>query len=170
MTVRISHLVFDLLVVGILGGLVISATRWPFETSLFPLTIGIPILALALAQFGKDALALGNGAPPEGAVAQESIPDVPTDRSVPSHLVFKRAGGFYASTIGLYLLVMIVGFHVAVPIFLFAFLRFYARVSWTLVLVLTAGILLLMIGVFDQLLYVPWPESLISSLLTPTPD
>lgn len=167
---RISHLVFDLLVVGFLGGLVISAVGWPFETGLFPLAIGVPILVLAVAQFGKDALALGRGAPKGGAAVQESIPDVPTDRSVPFHLVFKRAGGFYGSTIVLYLLVMIVGFHVAVPIFLFAFLRFYGRASWTLVLVLTAGILLLMIGVFDQLLHVPWPESLIGSLLTPTPD
>ncbi len=164
---RISYLLFDILVVGLLGGVIISAVQWPFETSLFPLVIGVPIFVLALAQVGKDALAMRRDPSQEGPPVLESIPDVPTDRSVPTHLVFRRAGGFYGSAIGLYLLILVVGFHVAVPLFLIAFLRFYGKASWTLVLVVTSAILVLMFGVFDQLLHVPWPEPLIRSLLTP---
>jgi len=114
---RFSPLLFDLLVVGLLGGVVVSAAQWPFETSLFPLVIGVPIFALALAQLGKDALAMRSDPSQEGTPVLESIPDVSTDRSVPTHLVFRRAGGFYASAIGLYLLILMVGFHVAVPLF-----------------------------------------------------
>lgn len=165
---RFSPLLFDLLVVGLLGGVVVSAAQWPFETSLFPLVIGVPIFALALAQLGKDALAMRSDPSQEGTPVLESIPDVPTDRSVPTHLVFRRAGGFYGSAIGLYLLILMVGFHFAVPLFLIAFLRFYAKASWILVLVLTSAILVLMFGVFDQLLHVPWPEPLIRSLFNRT--
>ena len=165
---RISYLLFDILVVGLLGGVVVSAAQWPFETSLFPLVIGVPMFALALAQVGKDALAMRSDPFQEGPPVLESIPDVPTDRSVPTHLVFRRAGGFYGSAIGLYLLILMVGFHVAVPLFLIVFMRFYGKASWTLVLVVTSAILALMFGVFDQLLHVPWPEPLIWALLTQT--
>jgi hypothetical protein len=165
---QISNLLFDLLVVGLLGGAVVWATRWPFETALFPLAIGVPVLVLALFQLGKDALALSLGQSQEGSLVQESIPDVPTDRSVPFHLVAKRAGAFYGSAIGLYLLVLIVGFHAAAVFFLVGFLRFYGQASWSLVLLLTAGVLLLMVGLFDQLLHVPWPEPLIRSLFERT--
>ncbi|NIO06499.1 MAG: hypothetical protein GTO40_00395, partial [Deltaproteobacteria bacterium] len=103
----------------------------------------------------------------EGEPKLEGLADVPTERSVPTSLVIRRAGGFYASVIGFYLLVTLFGFHIAIPLFLISFLRFYGNARWPLVIGLTASVLLVTVGIFDQLLHIPWPEPLLKALLSP---
>ena len=92
---RASFVLFDFLLVTVLAWGLITAVGWPFETKLFPLTIGIPVLAIALAQLIKDSYQLLYQPPVESST-REAILDISVDTSVPAADVARRAGGFLA--------------------------------------------------------------------------
>ncbi|MFQ5852588.1 MAG: tripartite tricarboxylate transporter TctB family protein [Candidatus Binatia bacterium] len=162
---QLASIVFDLIVVGILTGAVLSAWEWPFATRLFPLTIGIPVLTVALAQLLREVYLVVRGNIKEGKYREEHIHDIPVDRSVPTALMAARAGGFFGWAAGLFILVLLIGFKVAVPVFLIAFLKYYSRASWPLTIVLVASVLALLLGLFDQVLHVPWPKGVMERWL-----
>jgi hypothetical protein len=58
------------------------------------------------------------------------------------------------------------GFVLAAPVMLFAYLRFRSRESWWLSLLLSAGILALLYGLFQVALGVPLFEGLVTPLIT----
>jgi hypothetical protein len=91
---------------------VLTAARWPPKAALFPLAMGIPLLVLALAQGVMDWLA---ASPPEEA-PQET-------RAAISILAWMA--GFIA-------LVFLVGFPLAVPLFIVGYLLLQAREPWFL--------------------------------------
>lgn len=160
---RSYALLFDAFFLVLIAGAVATAWQWPFATGLFPLTIGIPVLIVALAQLVKDIVV-----PPieggTGALGQR-IRDIEVDRSVPADLVIKRAGGFYLCALGLLGLILLVGFKLAVPIFLGLYLWLFSRAGWLLTLMLMGLMTALVLGVFDNILAVPWPDSLLGYLL-----
>jgi len=58
----------------------------------------------------------------------------------------------------------LVGFPLAVPIFVFAYLKIAGREPWTLTIALTAISWLSMESLFTRLLHLPFPEGLIFEL------
>jgi hypothetical protein len=67
-------------------------------------------------------------------------------------------------TLGFLVLILLVGFPLAVPIFVFVYLRIAGREPWTLTIVLTAISWLFMEGLFNRFLHLPFPEGLIFGL------
>lgn len=122
---------------------VYAALRWPPKAALFPLTMGIPLLVLAVAQTVmalRDASAEpGGGAAPPGAAA-----------------VFAWMGVFIA-------LVLIAGFPVAVPVFVFSYLVMESRERWGLSLVLAAAAWGAFHLLFERMLHFPFEDGLIRS-------
>ena len=163
---RSYALLFDAFFFLLIAGAVASAWQWPFATGLFPLTIGIPVLAVALGQLVKDIVV----PPKEGGAPGQRIRDIEVDRSVPAHLVVKRAGGFYLCAVGFLGLILLVGFKLAVPIFLGLYLKFLSRAGWLLTLTLMGLMIALVLGVFDNILAVPWPDNLLGYLLGSDPE
>jgi len=66
--------------------------------------------------------------------------------------------------LGFLALILLLGFPLAVPLFVFLYLRFGGREPWLLTLLLTALSWSLMEGVFDRLLHLPFAEGWIFSL------
>lgn len=117
---------------------VYAALRWPPKAALFPLTMGIPLLVLAVAQ----------------TIVELRDPATPGGARRPVLAVFAWMGAFIV-------LVLLAGFPVAVPLFVFFYLVLESRERPVLSLVLAAaawgGFHLL----FERLLHFPFGDGLI---------
>jgi hypothetical protein len=86
-----------------------------------------------------------------------------TDTVEPA-LARKRTIAIIIWTLGFLALIFLVGFPLAVPIFVFAYLKVAGQEPWTLTIALTAISWLAMDGLFDRLLHLPFPEGLVFAL------
>lgn len=159
---RAATLLFDTFFFVLITSAVATAWQWPFATGLFPLTIGIPVMFVALGQLLKDVVGRRSEA---GEGPKERIRDIEVDRSIPTNVVLQRAGAFYLYALGFLALILVVGFKFAVPTFMLVYLRFASHAGWALTMILTGLMAALVLGVFDNILNVPWPDSLLGSLL-----
>jgi hypothetical protein len=116
---------------------VLTALKWPPKAALFPLTMGIPLLVLAVAQTVVEFR--------EPSVAE------PLGRGF---AVFAWMAAFIA-------LVLLVGFPAAVPIFVLSYLMTESRERWWLALVLAAGAWGFFHLLFERLLHFPFEPGLI---------
>jgi hypothetical protein len=124
------------------GYAVYAALRWPPKAALFPLTMGIPLLVLALAQIVIDLRE-----PPE---AKEQ------PRAEQGSLsVFAWMAGFIV-------LVLLAGFPLAVPVFVFAYLAFASREGVVRSATLAAAAWGAFHLLFQRLLHFPFEAGLIS--------
>jgi hypothetical protein len=135
-----------------------SARRWSFKAALFPLATSIPLFVLAGTQlilevFNRDETTRGP------AVELELSADVEPA------VARRRITGILIWIAGFILLVFLVGFPIAVPVFIFSYLSLQSRVGWWLSFSLTAVAWLCFYGLFQWLLNLPFEEGLIRSLL-----
>jgi len=115
---------------------VLTALRWPSKAALFPLVMGIPLLVLAMAQMVIDWR--GVRAPA----------DAPRDtRAAVSVLAWMTS--FIA-------LVFLLGFPLAVPIFIFGYLVIAGREPWFLSLALALVAWGAFYLLFQRLLHFPF--------------
>ena len=160
---QVADLVFDAFFLVLVSAAVVTAWSWPFATGLFPLAIGIPVLIISLSQTAKDIIATKRGRNLRNR-SKQRIRDIEVDRSVPTNLVLERAGKFYLCAIGFLVLILLIGFKLAVPLFIVVCVRLIAKATWLLTIVLMALMAVLVLGVFDNLLNIPWPESLLDRI------
>ncbi len=121
---------------------VYAALAWPPKAALFPLTMGIPLLALAAVQ---TVIELRDPAQPGESAA---------DR--------RRVLAVFAWMAAFIALVLLVGFPVAVPVFVFSFLMLQSRAGWGMSLALTAAAWGFFYLVFVRLLHFPFEAGLIT--------
>jgi hypothetical protein len=117
---------------------VLTALKWPAKAALFPLTMGIPLLVLALAQTVVD-------------LRDPPMIDAPGRRGL---AVFAWMGGFIA-------LVLMAGFPAAVPIFVFSYLMTETRERWWLAIALALAAWGFFHLLFERLLHFPFEPGLI---------
>jgi cytochrome b561 len=142
--VRISGAaLFSLVLASMAGYAVIAALAWPFKAALFPLTMSIPLLLLSLAQVVLD---LRDPSPPA-----ESGTDVSRRRTL---AIFAWMAAFIV-------LVLLLGFAITVPLFVFSYLVMQSRAGWGLSIALTAAAWGFFHVVFERLLHFPFEAGLI---------
>ncbi len=156
-------LLFDAFFLVLLAGAVATAWQWPFATGLFPLTIAIPVLVVAAAQLVRDAFF--KGATDDSDEPRERIRDIEVDRSVPTHLVVRRAGTFYLCALGFLASILLIGFKLSVPVFMVFYFRRFSRAGWVVTLILTGLLTGLVLGLFDAILHVGWPDNLLGHIM-----
>ena len=132
-------LAFGILIVA--AAAVFVATDWPWKAKLFPLVIGIPLFFLALAELLWSLL---SKAPPEEAPVHEAA----ARRTL---LACAWIFGFLAA-------IVLLGFPVAVPLFMILYLRLQGKEGWKLSIALTAAVWGAFYGLFDRLLHLPFPD------------
>lgn len=146
------------LAVALIGGYTLYASmNWPFKTALFPRVIGAPLLILAALEMVLSAL---------GAEKQREgqATDFQLTTDVEPAIAQKRTWMIVGWTLGFFILILAVGFLLAVPLFVFLYLRFAGREGWILTLSLTAVSWLFMEGLFDRLLHLPFSPGWVFSL------
>lgn len=119
---------------------VYAALRWPPKAALFPLTMGIPLLVLAIVQVVMDLRE-----PPEAA---------PAHAGRRSLAVFAWMATFIA-------LVLLAGFPIAVPVFVFSYLVLQSREGLGLSIGLAAAAWGAFHLLFERVLQFPFEAGLI---------
>ena len=128
--------IFSAALAGVAGYAVMTALRWPPKAALFPLVMGIPLLVLALAQLVIDVR--GGSAPgdaPGGGQAALAVL------------------GWMALFV---LSVLLLGFQLSVPFFIFGYLVLSGRERWPLSLALAGIAWGLFYLLFEKLLHFPF--------------
>lgn len=120
---------------------VLTALRWPPKAALFPLVMGIPLLVLALAQLVSD---LRFSRRPE-----ESPPPAAAALAVLAWMA------------GFIVLVLLIGFPLTVPVFIFGYLLIASREPWPLSLALAAAAWGAFYFLFQKLLHFPFEAGLL---------
>jgi hypothetical protein len=140
---------FSLFLAGVGVFAVASAWRWPFKAAFFPLAVGIPLVVLAGVQLVLDLR--GQSQPAAGPAV-----DFQLGADVPDDVARRRAAGLFAWIAGFVLLVALVGFPIAVPIFMASYLGLESGVGWRMAAVLTLAAWAFFYGVFQWLLRLPF--------------
>jgi hypothetical protein len=117
---------------------VYTASRWPLKAALFPLTMGIPLLAVAAVQTLAE-------------LREPVIGEGPLGRVV---VVFAWMAAFIA-------LVLLAGFPIAVPLFVFFYLVVESGEKLAVSLVLAAAAWGVFHLLFERLLHFPFETGLI---------
>jgi hypothetical protein len=148
---------FAFLLAVLFGYALFAGRFWPFKAALFPTVVGIPGVVLALA---VGALALRRGRSSRaGAPPQSGAPgDLFLDESSLTGDALKRTavifGWIFGAVIGSWLL----GQKLALPLFVFGYLKLGSREGWVLSIVMTLATVALLLGVFDYVVNVAWYE------------
>ncbi len=83
--------------------------------------------------------------------------DLPVDRGIPVSVVVLRAINSFGWVIGFMLVIWLIGFIISVPLFVLLYLLIQAREKLWVALVYTGSMLIFLLGVFHQVLHIPWP-------------
>ncbi len=154
--IKIEKLLFTLFIAALLAGALQIARDWSIRASIIILVLGGIGLALAVAQLVSDFKNL-RSRKSAAALTMEA----------PALEVSSRWGNFeiWAWILGFYGFIHIVGFPLAVPLFVFSYTKVYGG-GWILsaaLAVMSWGFVFLL---FDTLLHVPWPESLFGAMIS----
>ena len=127
------------------GYAVFAATAWPWKAALFPLVIGIPLFCLA----ATELLWALFGTAPSSAPAEVELSTHPGAQ--------RRVAAAAAWMLGFFAAIALLGFPVAVPLFVFLYLKLQGGEGWVLSIVVTAAVFGAFYGLFDALLHLPFP-------------
>ena len=161
-------LVFTFFVAVVAAAAVYTSRDWPPATGMFPWSIGIPVMVLALIQLIMDGY--------QSAKASDSqtrdTGDLQVDWQMSTAEVAARGLAYAGWLLGMFFGILLIGFFITVPLYTLLYLKYQARETWTLSLWFTAAMLVFFVGVFDQILHIHWmepviagPENLIKSFL-----
>jgi hypothetical protein len=132
---------FSLALAAVAAYAVYTALAWPPKAALFPLTMGIPLLALALVQ------------------TMVELRDPPAASG--EAMARRRVLAVFAWMVAFIVLVLLVGFPVAVPVFVFSYLVMQSREGWGLSIALAVVAWGFFHLVFERLLHFPFEAGLI---------
>jgi hypothetical protein len=152
---------FSVLVVAFFAFFIYEAREWRLQARLYPWTIGIPMLLLAVLQFVLEL---------KGAEKKEISDAPPVDfqftQTVDSTVARRRTVNILSWMVGFSLSIWLIGFSPSVPLVVLLYLKAQSRESWTLSLALTGVAWLLFWGLFVRLLHLPFPEGLLIMTLS----
>lgn len=142
-----ASLALSVLIMLLSGYGVVAATAWPWKAALFPLVIGIPLFCLAAAEalwtvFGASPAQEGDTRDFQLSIGEETV---------------RRTLVALAWILAFFAGIVLLGFPIAVPLFVFLYLRLQGRERWTVCMAMTAAIWGVFYGLFDALLHLPFP-------------
>jgi hypothetical protein len=149
---KLEGFLFTLFIGAVMAGALWVARPWPIRASIGILVLGSLGVLLAVWQLVLE-LRRKNGAlersPLESPVAEAE----------------NKWGNveIWSWIVGFYLLIVLIGFMITVPIFVLAYSKFYGA-RWALSIMLSAIAWSFVYGVFEKILHVPWPTPLLQSL------
>ena len=141
-----ASLALSALIMIVSGYGVVAATAWPWKAALFPLVIGIPLFALAAA----EALWTLFGTDPANDEARDFQLSMGKDTL---RRTLTAAGWIFA----FFAAIVLLGFPIAVPLFVFLYLKLQGREGWGISIAITLGTWAVFYGLFDLLLHLPFP-------------
>jgi TctA family transporter len=145
-----SAALFTLIIATTIAVALFQSRNFGFRAGLFPWVIGIPTLLLALVQLAKDV------------TRQKKDPDADHE-AIPPEAVRRRTLSIIGWTAGCFLLIWLLGFSYAVPLFIFLYLKLEGREGWLMTIAVTFFSWLFFYMLFERMLNVPFPDPLLLS-------
>jgi TctA family transporter len=168
---RLSDL-FHLFMIGVIGWMLIEASSWPWKAKIVPLVVGA--IAVCCAALGflvqvfrpRERAGAATAGDAKAEVGQTIHMDLDSDTAhIMMSVVLRRAAIFFGWLIAFMIAMAGIGLIPTVPIFVTAYMRLENREPWHLVLPQAIGLTLFIYIVFDQLLAVPWPSTLLGTIM-----
>lgn len=149
---KTEGLLFTLFVGAVMASALWFARDWPIRASIGIYALGGIGVILAIWQMILDA-------------NREERPRERSQFELPSADAESKWGNveIWSWIVGFYLLIVTLGFPIAVPLFVLAYSKFYGA-GWLPGIALSSIAWGFVYGVFEKILHVPWPTPLISSL------
>ena len=141
------------------AGVVIQASQWPFKAALFPLIVGVPVCLLALIDLLFTVFEKSDK-------KEQTTIDFTFSGHEDKALERKRTVSIFLWILGFFFLVILVGFPVAVPLFVLCYLKLEGREGWLVTLAATFITWGTFYGLFIWFLNVPFMEGLIQKAFT----
>ena len=147
---------------------------WAFAARIVPTIVGVgAILFCSLSlvndvfgvhERGAAAAGAGAGAGAGGKEPKKIHMDIVSKTShLPGATVITRGFLFFGWMAGFMVLMWVIGLIPAVPIFIISYMRVEGREKWKIVIPMAAAVVVLIYVVFDQLLAIPWPPTLVGT-------
>jgi hypothetical protein len=151
---------FGVLVLVFFGVCLWQAASWPGQAKFFPVAILVPMILVGVVNLALEL---------KGIFSQRaSSSDVPantrmTEQSTDGYAL-RRTMQTFLWVFGFFGGIWLLGFSLAIPLFIFSYSKLYAREGWVVSLALPSAAWLLFFGLFETLLHLPLPEGMIFSL------
>ena len=146
------QILFDSLVLLFFAYLVWEASDWKLQARLYPWVIGIPMVILAVIHLAMDLR----------GVTKKDTGAAPVDfqfaKGIDPLLARWRTISCFSWIIGFLASVWLIGFSISIASGVFLYLKMQAKEGLLLSVVLTAAAWLVYWGLFEQILYLPFPE------------
>jgi hypothetical protein len=145
-----------------------EATAWNYKASIIPFIVGTGAIVFCLLSLLNDLLKseVHEAKAAENAslgIADEKMHlDIASNIAhLPTKTLILRAGIFFGWMLSFMGSMALIGLIPTVPLFIIAFMRIEGRERWTVVLSMATFMTCLVYGVFDQLLTIPWPATIL---------
>jgi len=157
---------FYLAFIALIGAMVYQATSWNFAAKVVPLSVGVAGLIFAVLSLldytFRTADAGGAGEGIVSNVGQAMHFDTRAqDQDLAPRLIVQRALGYLGWILGFMAATALIGMLPTILLFVTAYMRVEGRERWTLTLSCAVGVTVASWFVFDQLLLLPWPNSVL---------
>jgi TctA family transporter len=148
--------------IAIAAYMLIEAQNWSFSASIGPTVVAGALIIAGGLSFVFLVFSRNN---PEADVSHRGVHmDTVLDVELSQRTVLTRAGLFLAWVLGFLASMAVIGLIPTVPLFIIAYMRIEGREPWKLCLFNAALATAVIYGVFDQMIRVPWPSTLLGEL------
>jgi len=142
---------------------------WPFEAKIIPTIVGVTAviavsLSLANDIFRKQHVEGALDEKAKAAVSQKIHMDVASKTAhLPGHIILLRGFIFFGWMVAFLCSMAVIGLIPTVPIFVIAYMRLEGPEKWRHAAIMAVVMVTLIYIVFDQLLTIPWPPTLLGT-------
>ncbi len=151
---------FTLLLAALFGYSISAAREWPFSAAMFPIIVGVPGFFLAAALALRIALH-GQDNPKESQTQSGTPGDLYLDESLLRGEGLKRTIIIFAWILGLFFLGWLLGQRIALPLFVFLYLKVGSKEGWMISIAVTLAVAIFLLGIFDQVVHVSWHQGVL---------
>ena len=165
--------IFTLFYLVVVGSMTVMAMSWRFNARIVPLVVGgiaisAILISLANQTFRRPAPALAAGetaAPADGDNSRIHM-DLESDTAhLPVKTIIGRAALFFGYLIAFMAGTYLIGLIPTLFFFVIGFMRYEAKERWTLVLPYAIFMVIFVKIVFDRIMSIPWPQSVLGDLI-----
>jgi len=150
--------------------MLLQAMEWGFGAQIVPLTVGTMGLCFVtvslLNQVFRASVPPLDEDDPKAKVQQKIHMDIVADTAeVPLRLILIRAAVFFGWLLSFMASMALIGLIPTIPLFVIAYMRAENQEPWKLVIPQAVALTVFVYILFDQLLTIPWPPTLLGDLI-----
>jgi hypothetical protein len=157
---------------GLFGVMLYQAVHWNFDAKIIPVIVGTGgllfcSLSLLTDMFKSQSIKKARMGPDGKPLPEEKIHmDIGSNIDhLGAKLIISRGILFFGWMVFFLGSMATIGLIPTVPIFIIAFMRLEAREPWRIVLPMAMIMTVFIYALFDQLLAIPWPQTIIGNML-----